>query len=424
MTPPPVRGLAAALALALGLAGPARAQDDLPEEVALRAALAAAEARHAEAMRLVEAYGRGAPVGDAAAGRRAASARRALTAPRARRRAPPFEPRAARGELAGLREAIAARLRALAPERHAAADEDEDDDPGTAPRPTLRMLDVQDLLVVPVDHVAPNTGLGAGLDRSGAFDAEGEETPGVGLEAHMLVELVTDAAGPLADDDSIEVRGGRLIARLRPAAAARVDALLATLRQGREGLVDLEVRVYELDAAAYAALRDQGALSDEAEARLAKGGDGVTLLATHHVTAHDGQRVHVWRGRSRSYLADVEVNQTGVVPVLNPVVAVINEGLVVEARPVVDRARGLALIDVSLTLSRVADPVPTAKVVDLELELPRLRIARTSASSIVPLGRGALLGGVVRTGAEPEDALTCVVYVRPRLIAGKPGRGR
>ncbi|MBX3472631.1 MAG: hypothetical protein KF878_37745 [Planctomycetes bacterium] len=428
MTRPRARAALTTLVL-LGLTGPAAAQDDeLPEEAALRQALAGAQARYEEAMRLVEAYGRGAPVGDAAA--RAAGLERLhtpVTPGRARRRAPPppFQPWAARDELVALREAVAARLRALAPERHPPVDDDDPEDDASAPRATLRLIDVQDLLVTPEDHVAPNTGLGAGLDASGAFDAAGERTSGVGLEGDKLVELALDAAGRLASDEALELRGGRLMARLRPATAARVTHLLAELRRGRGGLIDLEVRVYELGAAAYEALREEAAaLGDAAEARLAAGGDGVRLLASHHVTAHDGQRVHVWRGRSRSYLADIEVNQTGVVPVLNPVVAVINEGLVVEARPTVDRARGVAVVDVSLSLSRVADPVPTTKVVDLELELPRLRIARTTATGAVPLGRGALLGGVLRTGAEPEEALTCVVYVRPRLIAGQPGRGR
>lgn len=428
MTRPRARAALTTLVL-LGLTGPAAAQDDeLREEAALRQALAGAQARYEEAMRLVEAYGRGAPVGDAAA--RAAGFERLRTpaAPgRARRRAPPppFQPWAARDELVALREAVAARLRALAPERHPPVDDDDPEDAAPAPRATLRLIDVQDLLVTPEDHVAPNTGLGAGLDMSGAFDAGGERTSGVGLDGDKLVELLEGAAGRLASDEALELRGGRLMARLRPATAARVTRLLAELRRGRGGLIDLEVRVYELGAAAYEALREEAAaLGDAAEARLAAGGDGVRLLASHHVTAHDGQRVHVWRGRSRSYLADIEVNQTGVVPVLNPVVAVINEGLVVEARPTVDRARGVAVVDVSLSLSRVADPVPTTKVVDLELELPRLRIARTTATGAVPLGRGALLGGVLRTGAEPEEALTCVVYVRPRLIAGQPGRGR
>jgi hypothetical protein len=218
---------------------------------------------------------------------------------------------------------------------------------------------------------------------------------------------------------SIEYSSGRLITRLQPEAQRRVTALLAALRRDRGGLVDLEVRVYRVTAAVFAQVRDQAhALGDAAEAIL-KAGDGVTLLASHHVLAHDGQRVHVWRGRSRSYVADIGVDQTGVVPVLNPEVAVINEGLVVEARPIVDRARGTVLLDVALSLTRVTDPIEVKEIEDLEVELPLMQLARTTSTGAVPLGKGALLGGTLDTGAEADDAVTCLVYVRPRLIQGK-----
>lgn len=419
----------AALVLVLALAGaaPATAQGDrLPEEVAHDEALARAQGRVDAAYQALEAYGRGAPVVELDAERARSAGMSRLFAPvtpppkPARRRRPPLEVASARMEMLHVRKLIRARLHALAPDRFPDPDapppEVEEDEGFTRPHP-LRMLDVQDLVFTPEDHRAPNTGLGVGRDASGAFDSYGEETGGVGLDGDKLVELVENELG---DDvgGSIEYSKGRLLTRLPAAASARVDALLALLRRDRGGLVDLEVRVYQLTAEAFAAVRDQAAgLSDEAEARL-QAGDGATLLAEHHVTAHDGQRVHVWRGRSRSYLADIEVNQTGVVPVLNPVIAVINEGLVVEARPLVDRARGQVLVDVALTLSRVQEPVEMQTVTDLEVELPRLEIARTTASGAVQLGRGALLGGVLRTGAEGPDAVTCVVYVRPRLIAG------
>jgi hypothetical protein len=250
------------------------------------------------------------------------------------------------------------------------------------------------------------------------FDEESDQTTTVGIDADKLVELIESEVAT-GDGESIEFNGGRLLARLRPASHERVRALLAHLRRDRGGLVDLEVRVYRVTSALFSQLRaESSSLGDRAEALL-KAGDGATLLASHRVMAHDGQRVHVWRGRSRSYVADIEVNQTGVLPVINPEIAVINEGLVVEARPLVDRVRGTVLLDVALSLARISEPVQVVTISDLELELPVLQIARMTCTGAVPLGRGTLLGGTLDTGAEADDAVTCLVYVRPRLVTAR-----
>lgn len=446
MQPSTLRGLTAAtVALLVGLAPATRAQDsELPEEaaarVAARAAVERARAGYEEAQRVIEVYGRGLPVEPVIvtpAGARATALDRLLHPARrteeAPARRPPFDVDSARDEMRQFRAALRARLRQLAPDRYPVArapDDEEPEEPAEEPPLVMRLVDVQDLVIAPEDHFAPRTGLGysaaaqpgAAGGASLSFDEsdDSSSTPTVGIDADMLVELAEAAVG---DDGpgggSIEYSAGRLITRLRPAQQRRVTALLADLRRDRGGLVDLEVRVYRVTAAVFVQVRAEAhALGDAAEAIL-KAGDGATLLASHHVLAHDGQRVHVWRGKSRSYVADIEVNQTGVVPVLNPEVAVINEGLVVEARPIVDRVRGMVLLDVALSLTRVTDPIEVADIEDLQVELPLMQLSRTTSTGAVPLGRGALLGGTLDTGAEADDAVTCLVYVRPRLIEGK-----
>lgn len=418
------RGLTAAtVALLVGLAPPARAQDpELPEEAAAREALERARAGYDDALRLLEAYGRGGVVPEAqarATARAAALERLAGHPPEAPRE--PFFADAARDELLALRAALRERL-GLDDEQEARPTADE-----TEVAVSLRIVDVQDLVIAPEDHYAPSTGLGGAAASRGTgaagggvltFDEESDQTTTVGIDADKLVDLIESEVG-IGEGESIEFSGGRLLTRLRPASHEQVRALLAHLRRDRGGLVDLEVRVYRVTSALFSQLRaESSSLGDRAEALL-KAGDGATLLASHRVMAHDGQRVHVWRGRSRSYVADIEVNQTGVLPVINPEIAVINEGLVVEARPLVDRARGTVLLDVALSLARISEPVQVASISDLELELPVLQIARMTCTGAVPLGRGTLLGGTLDTGAEADDAVTCLVYVRPRLITAK-----
>lgn len=421
------RGLTAAtIALLLGLAPPSWAQDaELPEEAARREALERARADYDDAMRLIEAYGRGATVRVSEAEARAAdryAARDRLagrTADEPDDRAEPFYADAAREELEAYRTALRERL-GLAETR--APEEVPDEDARAAL--SLRIIDVQDLVIAPDDHYAPSTGLGARSDGGGGgggggvltfADEESDQMTTVGIDGDMLIELI-ESEVQTGDGESVEFSAGRLITRLRPASRERLSRLLAHLRRDRGGLVDLEVRVYRVTSALFSQLRaESNSLSDRAEALL-KAGDGATLLASHRVMAHDGQRVHVFRGRSRSYVADIEVNQTGVLPVLNPEIAVINEGLVVEARPLVDRVRGTVLLDVALSLTRISEPVEVVSISDLEVELPVLQIARTTCTGAVPLGRGTLLGGTLDTGAEADDAVTCLVYVRPRLI--------
>ena len=45
-------------------------------------------------------------------------------------------------------------------------------------------------------------------------------------------------------------------------------------------------------------------------------------------------------------------------------------------------------------------------------------IARMGSSARVPLGKGALMGGVLRLD-EAGKPMTCVVYVRPQLVRAK-----
>ena len=126
----------------------------------------------------------------------------------------------------------------------------------------------------------------------------------------------------------------------------------------------------------------------------------------------------VRRGQTRAMVVDVEVNQTGVVPVLNPVVKAVVEGLAVEVRPVVDRARGAALIDVAVSLGKLGERVEKRPFEGYEIELPEMALGRSTSTAAVTLGRGALLGGGLVTDAGPAS-LVVMVYVRPQLVQGK-----
>lgn len=170
-----------------------------------------------------------------------------------------------------------------------------DDEAGDAHAAFLALcvIDVQDLVLAPEDHVAPNPGLGAGLDSSGAFDEASADHTARGLDADKLVELIQ--AEVSRGQGSIEYGSGRLVTRLSGVAFEGVRRCSPNSGGTAAASWTSRSRVYRMDAATFARPREQAsALTNEAEAALAAG-DGATLLASHHVLAHDGQRVHVWR---------------------------------------------------------------------------------------------------------------------------------
>ncbi len=420
------------LAAAPLLAGPAWAQQaPTPEELDQKKARAAAETSTREAYELVENFGRQVVVPPPTPSQLRDRALSRLRNPRGaasrQRRDPRFDPESEFEELRACRSLILERLNDLDPDRF----------PLSKPAPRqkrgkveLKIIDVQDLVFAPKDHFAPAVGLGNGYSAGGggaggvlSFDDDDAGiTRGVGISPGKLIELIEVELGEDDTRGSVEFTAGRLIIRKSAAAIASIQRLLKRLSKDRGGLVDLEVRLYRMPPTLFAKLRaSASALTLKGEAALAQATeDGrATLLSTHRVVAHDGQQVHVRRGRSRSFIADIEVNQTGVVPVVNPNVNVLNEGLVVEVRPLVDRERRVVLVDVALSLTGLTDEPESRMVEGIELELPKLGIVRTGSSTCVPLGHGALLGGVFRIDGEDGRPQTCVVYVRPHLVQGR-----
>lgn len=427
----------AAVLAALSVAGPALAQErESPEEARHREQRQAAREAAREAWDLIESYGRVDPPkppkprplrNDEARDRAIDRLARPLhpepeIVREAERDEPiPFDVQSDYEGLKEMRRAILARLRRLDPKRFPLRRAPRTKAPA---RPRLKIFDVQDLTDRTVDYPAPNVGLGSGLDASGADIDSGEDdsnTPGVGLGGEKLLELVEGVCDEDAEG-SIEFTSGRLIVRKAPEQLKRIEALLKTLREGRGGLLEIELRVYRMPSAFYSALNKSGSgLSDAEEAAIAaavKRGE-VRLLAAPRLVAHDGQKVHVRRGKSRSIISGLEVNQTGVVPTLNPLIANINEGLVVEARPILDRGRQLVLIDVGLSISRLSKSMETRLIQGSEVELPQMLISRTASTGKVPLGRGAILGGVLAAGPDDGRSLQCVIYARPRLIRAR-----
>lgn len=417
-TPSPLRARIACLALLGPLFGglaAAQEEPDPPEVRAVHEAREAAKEAARKALGELESFGREsrAPLTPAQARRRALARINGVRPERSRREA--VDPKQAQRELSAFREAILRRLRELDPKKYP-----EPEDRFERPqRPRLAVYDVADLVSAAPDHLAPTVGLAVG--SGSVIDFGGEETAQPVLELDTLIEVLeSELEGvEVGDSASIEISGTRMVVRHTKAGHAKIREVLARLRSVREGQLLVELRFYKLPREVFASVADRASrLTEDDERILAKAvaAKRASLLSTHRVVATDGQRVVVRQGGSRAVVADVEVNQTGVIPVLNPVVQNVNEGLVLELRGLANRDDRLVHLDMSLTRAKLAKGGEVRKLAGIEVELPQLSLTRTAASLIVPFGQGAFMAGSLATGSD-EDAV--VVYTRVRLIKGK-----
>lgn len=124
------------------------------------------------------------------------------------------------------------------------------------------------------------------------------------------------------------------------------------------------------------------------------------VINAPRLTVFNGQRSHILNIRQRAFIQDVEVNQTGVIPVLNPVIGILNTGSILEVRPTVSHDRRYVSLEVKPTLAaelpaRIPAPVTLANAfTSIPIELPIITIQKLRASCTVPDGGTVLLGGL------------------------------
>jgi type II secretory pathway component GspD/PulD (secretin) len=124
------------------------------------------------------------------------------------------------------------------------------------------------------------------------------------------------------------------------------------------------------------------------------------LVNAPRITVFNGQRSHILNVAQRAYIQDVEVNQTGVIPVLNPVIGILNSGAILEVRPTVSHDRRYVTLEVKPTLAtelppRIPAPVTLAGgFTSIPIELPVITIQKLRSTVTIPDGGTVLLGGL------------------------------
>lgn len=117
------------------------------------------------------------------------------------------------------------------------------------------------------------------------------------------------------------------------------------------------------------------------------------------VTLFNGQRAHVLSLQEQAYIADVDIDNSGSVPVLDPVIGILRSGVILEAKPTVSHDRRFVTLEIRPTLAIRDEPTPLdlnlrGGATQIRIELPNLRVARIRSTVTVPDGGTVLLGGL------------------------------
>ncbi|MHC4662390.1 MAG: hypothetical protein ACYS8W_11940 [Planctomycetota bacterium] len=120
------------------------------------------------------------------------------------------------------------------------------------------------------------------------------------------------------------------------------------------------------------------------------------------ISIFNTQRSHVLALFQEAYIEDVEISTSGVIPVLNPVIGVLNHGAILEARPVVSHDRKYVLLEVKPTLAidwtdtlgRTQLVILAGGLTTIPIELPFLTLQKIRSTVICPDGGTVIIGGL------------------------------
>ncbi len=114
----------------------------------------------------------------------------------------------------------------------------------------------------------------------------------------------------------------------------------------------------------------------------------------------NGQSAYIGVMNQISYVQDYEAQVAQASAITDPVIGVVNDGIVLEVRPVVAHDRASTILQVKPTIASLVRPFRTQTLTlgnfPATLQLPELRASRAATSAVVPDGATMLIGGLKR----------------------------
>ncbi len=215
---------------------------------------------------------------------------------------------------------------------------------------------------------------------------------GTNLAALVRTFLGTDSWDN--ERNSIELVDGKLTVVQTPDVLAQTATLLTALLERRARQFDVAwalVPPAALDAAAAAAGAPADATSYPPELldrAVAAAGDGAWTWRT---TVEEGEVAATRPERRRAALRDYGVNQTGVIPVINPLISEVDNGPGIWVRVMSTPRAERLLLGFSLAHDIAGEAAPPRKMMRGDLELPETGIVAAASTLLVPARCTAVL---------------------------------
>lgn len=252
---------------------------------------------------------------------------------------------------------------------------------------------------------------------------EGDALPeGARVAPDALVELIRRN---IAEDswastlNSIEANERELVVRNVPSVHAAVEALLASLRARRARMFRLDVALVPAEAVGERDPEREPSLEAEAFDRIvAAAGERGSRLG---LIAYNEQTVSGSTGKLRAARTDDEVNQTGVLPVVNPVVESLPIGVTVEATPFAIPGTDWLELELRVARLREAGEARTLPTFFGEIESVPLHEDSLETTLLLASGRTAVAGvfEATRLDGKREEFAVIVRARRTDLDGGR-----
>ena len=127
----------------------------------------------------------------------------------------------------------------------------------------------------------------------------------------------------------------------------------------------------------------------------------VQLVNDQVVSVHNTQRAYVTAINQRAYIQDFDVEVAQFQAVADPVVNVLNEGVVLDVRPTILENRQWLRLEIQPTVAKVValrnfSTTLGGNTAPVEFQLPELEVQSVNTSAFLPDGGSLLLGGLSR----------------------------
>jgi general secretion pathway protein D len=124
------------------------------------------------------------------------------------------------------------------------------------------------------------------------------------------------------------------------------------------------------------------------------------MLSAPSVTVFNTQRANITLINQISFIQDFDVEVAQTAFIADPIVGVIQDGLVLDVQPTVSHDRRYITLQIRPTVARLTRPIPTfttslgAFTTPVTIQIPELNVQRAATTVRVPDGGTILLGGL------------------------------